>query len=71
MTDRYNALIVVLEENIRSDDAENLLTAIRQLRGVLSVSGNVASPNDYVAKELARSTLGKKIIDVIYPPKDQ
>ena len=43
MTDRYNALIVVLEGNVRDDDAEPLLAAIRQLCGVLSVSGLIGA----------------------------
>lgn len=42
MTDRFNALTVVLEKDIREDDAQALLSAIGQLRGVLTVSGNVA-----------------------------
>ena len=29
MTDRYNALTVILEKDIRSDDAESLIAAIR------------------------------------------
>ena len=37
MTDRYDAFTVVLERNIRTDDAEPVLAAIRQLRGVLDV----------------------------------
>lgn len=42
MTDRYYALTVVLEEALREDDAENLITAIKQLRHVRSVSPIVA-----------------------------
>jgi hypothetical protein len=42
MTERFNTLTVVLEKDMRDDDAETLLTAIRQMRGVLSVKGNVS-----------------------------
>jgi hypothetical protein len=48
MTDRYNALTVVLEHDIRDDDAEAVANAIRQLRRVLSVSGNVADMGDHI-----------------------
>lgn len=67
MTDRYNALTVVLEKDIRDDDAEALLAAIRQLRGVLSVSGNVADLDSHLAQERARHDLGEKLWRVLYP----
>lgn len=69
MTDRFNALTVVLEDNIREDDAQALIAAISQLRGVLKVAGNVADMNSYVATERARHEIGQKILDVIYPTK--
>lgn len=67
MTDRFNALIVVLEEDIRSDDAQGLIDAILRLRGVLSVSGNVQEMSDHIAQARARHELGQKLIDVLYP----
>ncbi len=42
MTDRLNALIVILEHDIREDDAEPIINAIQQLRGVLQVEPHVA-----------------------------
>lgn len=70
MTDRYNALTVVLEQDIRDDDAEALLNAIRQLRGVLSVTGNVSDMNSHIAQERARRDLGEKLWCVLYPKHD-
>lgn len=67
MTDRYNTLTVVLEKDIRDDDAEALLTAIRQLRGVLSVSGNVADLTAHMAEERSKRELGDKLWQVLYP----
>lgn len=67
MTDRYNALTVVLEKDIRNDDAEALLNAIRQLRGVLSVTGNVADLDSHMAQARARHELGEKLWRVLYP----
>lgn len=37
MTDRVSAFHVVLERDIREDDAREIIAAIRQLRGVLHV----------------------------------
>ena len=70
MTDRYNSLTVVLEHDIRSDDAEMLISAIQQLRGVLSVEGNVSDSTTFMAQERARSELGSKIWDVIHPKRN-
>ncbi len=65
MTDRYNALTVVLEENIRDDDAEALISAIRQLRGVLDVKPNVADVNSMVADSRARLELLDALIQLV------
>lgn len=67
MTDRYNALTVVLERNIRDDDAETILAAIRMIKGVHSVTGNVADVESHIAEERARHELGQKLIAIIYP----
>ena len=61
MTDRYNTLTVVLDRDVRDDDAECLINAIKMLRGILSVSGNVANPSDYMAEERAKDNLRGKI----------
>ena len=61
MTDRYNSLTVVLETDIRDDDAKVILSAISQLRGVLSVSGNVSDLVMHVAQTRARRELEEKM----------
>ena len=65
MTDRYHTLTVVLERDTRTDDAEALIAAIGQMRGVLKVSGVVADPAAYMAKERARRELGEKLWAVL------
>ena len=67
MTDRFNALTVVMERDMREDDAEAILSAIRQLRGVLSVSGHVADITAHLAEERARHELREKLMAVLYP----
>lgn len=56
MTDRFNALIVTLENDMRSDDAELLMKSIAMFRGVSSVSGNVADVQAHIAFTRARKT---------------
>jgi len=67
MTDSYNTLTVVLENDIRTDDAIHLLNAIKMLKGVLAVNGNVSSPSDYMATERAKNTIRQQLKDVIWP----
>lgn len=65
MTDRFNALTVVLEKEIREDDAENLIKAISMLKGVIRVKGNVSNPDHWIAHESARHNLVMKIWEVL------
>jgi nitrate reductase NapAB chaperone NapD len=67
MTDQFNTLIVVLEKDMRDDEAELLMKAIQQLRGVISVKGNVSDLTSHAAEERAKFDLGQKLLEVIYP----
>lgn len=67
MTNRFNALTVVLDKEIREDDAEHLIGAIRMLKGVLSVSGNVTDVGVHIAYEKAKREISDKLWEVIYP----
>lgn len=72
MTDRFNAITVVLEKDIRDDDAEFILNAIRMIKGVLSVKGNVNDGvSEYVAKERVRREFRDKLLDIIYPKNEK
>ena len=67
MTDRINSITVVLEKDVREDDSEALLSAIRQLRGVVSVTGNVCDITSHIAEVRARTEIGAQIMAVLYP----
>ena len=69
MTDRINALTVVLEVDTRDDDCEALIQAIRQMRNVLSVEAHVSDSTDHVAQARVRHELGEKLWKVIYPER--
>lgn len=66
MTDRFNTITVALDHNIREDDAESLISAICQLRGVLSVSGNVSDSSAWCAEERVKSELSKKLWAILH-----
>jgi hypothetical protein len=65
MTDRFAALTVVLEGDIRSDDAQGLIEAIKHLRGVASVDPVVSDMNTHIARTLARQELTSKLLAVV------
>jgi hypothetical protein len=67
MTDRFNTLTVVLENDMREDDAEGLIVAIQQMRGVLSVAGDVSNQMSHMAEERAKREYWDKLKEVIYP----
>ena len=65
MTDRYNALTVVLEKGMRDDDAKVLMDAIRQMKGVLEVEGNVSDISSITAYHRVRSEMLQKLLTVV------
>lgn len=49
MTDRHAGYIVTLAQNTREDDAEAVITALRMVKGVLSVEPVVADIQYHLA----------------------
>lgn len=69
MTDKYYALTVALEKDTRDDDAEKIINAIKMIKGVVNVKGNVSNPETWMAEERARMDLGKKLLEVVLTKK--
>ena len=65
MTDRLKGCIVAFEKDIREDDARPLLAAIRQLKGVASVSISIAHPDDYINRNTVRYELQRRLLQVL------
>ena len=59
MTDRINALTVVLDTDVRDDDAESLCEAIMHFRHVIKVEKNVSDIEATVAQTRVRRELVK------------
>jgi hypothetical protein len=68
MTDRYNALTVVFERDMRDEDAKALMQAIGLMRGVAGVALNIADPGSFIAQERARTELIEKMSSILYRP---
>jgi hypothetical protein len=68
VTDRLLGVWVAFEKDIRVDDAEPLIAAIKQLKGVLEVKRDlIANPSDWMAQERAWCDLSEKIAAVLWP----
>ncbi len=61
MTDRFKGVVVGFTDDIREDDAEPFMNAIRMLRGVASVDPLVADPTDHLARSRTRHELRAKL----------
>ena len=66
MSDRYNAITVVLEKDTRDDDAQDILTALRMIKGVVDAKPNIVNLDSFVADARARQELGSKLFEVLY-----
>lgn len=67
MTDRYAGFVVTLEQDMRSDDAEQTIAAIRQIKGVIAVEPILASAEIHMANVRAQREIENKIMMVLWP----
>jgi hypothetical protein len=61
MTDRVKGFVVTLEKDIRIDDVEPLMQAIRYLRGVGDVSPSISDSNDHINQMRIKNELREKM----------
>ena len=61
MTNKINALTVVLDKTITTTEAEKISEAIKIISGVVSVDLNVANAMSHIAYETARQDILGKI----------
>ena len=66
MTERYIALTVALEGQIREEDAQAIINAIKMIKGVGDVVPVVADPMAYWAKKDAQREIEKKLLEALY-----
>lgn len=67
MTDRLNGVFVTFDRDIRDDDAEPILDAIRMIKGVLDVSPNITNISDYSARLRVQTEMREQIFKVLVP----
>ena len=70
MTDRLCGFIVVLDKDLREDDAQEVLNALRMIKHVISVEPVGSDHVTHIARERALLDLRKKLIAVLYPERE-
>lgn len=65
MTDRHAGYIVTLENDMREDDAQATINALRMVKGVLSVDPIVANIETHMAQSRARRELIEKFYNFV------
>jgi hypothetical protein len=74
MTDRYKGFLITLEKEIRSDDAESIINAIRMIKGVYQVKPYINKGEDWMMYEKGvmdtKEELFKFIRKQVKEPKD-
>lgn len=62
MTARHAGYVVTLAEDIREDDAEHILTALRMISGVVSVKPVTANFEQVIARERVHAEVREKVL---------
>ncbi len=69
VTDRVHSITVVLDQDIRVDDVQPIVDAIRMLRGVIAAKPNVRDLGAYVAEQRVRVELRERLWKALEDPK--
>ena len=65
MTNRVNAFIVVLQNNVREDDIQETRLALQMIKGVVDVKPNIATVDDLIAEVRVKREIFNKILDFL------
>lgn len=65
MTDRVKGFVVTLEKDIRIDDVQPIMDAIKMVKGVVAVEPSISDSNDIIIESRVRVDLCNKLADFI------
>jgi hypothetical protein len=67
MSDRFSGLVVILADDVREDDAQPLISAIGQLRGVQNVLPVTSRPGlEMVVKQRIRDRMHRVLVQALF-----
>lgn len=67
MTDRYSGYVVTMDTDVRSDDAQATIDAIKQIKGVVTVEPQIHAAPEMIAESRVRNELGRELMKILYP----
>lgn len=67
MSNKVNAITIVLREDVSETYADALINAIKMFDNILSVEANVVTTDYYVADMRIRKELWNKMYETLYP----
>lgn len=65
MTYRVKGCMVVFDKDYREDEIEDILNAIKMIKGVIKVESSITTTDDYYAKEQSKYELRSKFYKFI------
>lgn len=76
MTDRIRHITITLERDVREDDAEVIIGALKMIKGVAIVTPRKVDAGDHLARMAVVSEVRSKLLDAVYEvfhqdPKDK
>lgn len=69
MTDRHAGYIVALEQNVREDDAEAIVSALKMIKGVVGVTPITATPEVDIAGLRANTQWRERVWELLQETK--
>lgn len=66
MTDRVKGFTVTLEKDIRIDDVEEILSAVRMIRGVAHVEPSIRTSEDHMNRQRIKGELLTKLFKILH-----
>lgn len=70
MTERHAGYLVVLDDDIREDDAEAVVNAIRMIKRVQAVRPVTATPELQIAQTMAEIKIRQRLWAVLHSEDD-
>jgi hypothetical protein len=71
MTDRHAGYVITLAENIREDDSQATIAAIKQIKGVLDVTPVINDPGMMIAEVRAGHEFRDKLVATFFKVKQE
>jgi hypothetical protein len=67
MTDRIKGFVVALDKDLRDDDVQETLNALRMIKGVVSVNPVIAKPgDDQIIRMRLENEFREKLLDLFH-----